>query len=145
MSDHCFTYGSLMCEDIMTLVTGVAVRGVPAILRDHTRHPVRDEEYPGMVPRLGQQVGGVLYRDLPPDALRRLDDFEGEMYARQRVSVWLENGNLLLPAWAYVFRPAYAGLLQPGDWDFQRFLTEGKARFERHYLGFGLLEQRQTE
>jgi len=133
-----------MCEDIMTLVCGLAVRGEAATLLDHARHPVRDEDYPGMVPDLGQQVGGVLYRDLPATALCRLDDFEGEMYTRQRVSVLLESGELQ-SAWTYVFRPAYEGLLQPGDWDFQRFLTEGKARFERHYLGFGLLEQRRTE
>ena len=61
MSDRLFVYGSLMCEDIMASVSGLTVPGVPAVLEDHVRHPVRDETYPGMVPRPGEQVAGVLY------------------------------------------------------------------------------------
>ena len=138
MTNHCFTYGSLMCDDIMAQVSGVSVRGESARLLGHARHPLQGEDYPGMVALAGHEVAGVLYRDLPASAWPRLDEFEGGMYERRAVSVELGNGELV-EAWTYLFRPAFHHLLLPGDWDFQRFLAEGKARFQRHYLGFGVL------
>jgi gamma-glutamylcyclotransferase (GGCT)/AIG2-like uncharacterized protein YtfP len=144
MPDHCFTYGSLMCEDIMARVSGVMLREEPALLPDHARHPVQGEDYPGMVPATGLAVSGILYRNLPTSAWPRLDEFEGGMYERRQVSVQLGNGEKV-EAWTYLFRPDLAHLLLPGEWDFQRFLAEGKARFARHYLGFGLLEGHETE
>ncbi|NMG35803.1 gamma-glutamylcyclotransferase [Azoarcus sp. TTM-91] len=136
MSRHCFTYGSLMCTDIMFGVAGLALQHEAAILRGHRRHPVRGEAYPGMVPAAGAQVAGVLYRDVPPAALVRLDAFEGEQYLRLTVKVELASGRIE-DADTYVFRPEFAHLLVAGEWDFDSFLGEGKQRFERQYLGFG--------
>jgi len=141
---YCFTYGSLMCEDIMAHVCGAAVQGEAAVLAEHSCHPVRDEDYPGMVPAPGRQVRGILYRDLPATAWPRLDAFEGKMYARCRVSVQIGNGEERVEAWTYLFLPEYRPLLLHGDWDYQRFLAEGKARFSRSYLGFGYLKAQQT-
>jgi gamma-glutamylcyclotransferase (GGCT)/AIG2-like uncharacterized protein YtfP len=141
MSEHCFTYGSLMCEDIMAWVSGAVLAAVPALLPEHARHPVRGEAYPGMVAAAGRAVSGRLYRDLPVEAWPRLDAFEGPTYVRRRVTVQPSGGNPV-EAWTYLFRPEHGHLLLPGDWDFQRFLAEGKARFTRDYLGFGLLNVR---
>lgn len=134
MIDACFTYGSLMCEDIMSAVSGMTVSGEPARLPGHVRHPVRDEDYPGMVPDASGQVAGVLYRGLNEAALLRLDRFEGEMYERRVVTVLTEGE--AVEVWTYVFRPEFAHLLLAGDWSFERFLSEGKARFELRYVGF---------
>lgn len=136
MTQHCFTYGSLMCEDIMSAVCGQPVHGWPATLAGHARHPVRDEDYPGMVPTAGTLVTGVLYRDLAPAVWPRLDSFEGEMYQRQIVTVTTPAGEAL-EAHTYLFRPACQHLLLPGDWDFEAFLGQGKQRFTHRYLGFG--------
>ncbi len=138
MGGHCFTYGSLMSPDIMTRVAGCACQGVPAYLDGYSRHPVRAEEYPGMIPSPDGRVEGVLYRDLPDSAWPRLDAFEGVMYLRRRVSVRTPDGSCE-PAWTYVFREDYAHLLEPGDWDLDAFLRHGKARFESRYLGFDAL------
>lgn len=135
MGRHCFTYGSLMCADIMTAVCGMELAAEPATLAGYRRHPVRDEAYPGMRPTPGHAVAGVLYRDAPPAAIERLDAFEGPQYERVTVGVRLADGNAI-EADTYVFRPEYAGLLLPGDWDFDRFLREGKPRFERLYVGY---------
>lgn len=43
-------------------------------------------------------------------------------------------------AWTYVFRPEYAARLVDGEWDFERFLRTGKARFTTQYVGFDALE-----
>lgn len=139
MISSCFTYGSLMCEDIMSAVCGTAcTRHAPAVLADHRRHPVIGQHYPGMVCAAGSTVQGVLYLDLPAAAWPRLDAFEGEEYERGRVDVSLADGRTVA-AWTYLFKPRYAARLAAGDWDFDRFLRHGKARFEAAYLGFGVL------
>lgn len=138
--DACFTYGSLMCADIMTRVAGIDLAGTPAGLSGHVRHPVAGEDYPGVVASPGGRVEGVLYRGLDPAALARLDAFEGEMYERLAVSVNPVGGETVM-AWCYIFRAPYRHLLQPGDWSFADFLAAGKARFLARYLGFAALPE----
>lgn len=138
MPEHCFTYGSLMCADIMSSVCAVPLQGEPASLQDYARHPVRGEDYPGLVAVKGPLVEGILYRNVPPAAWPRLDAFEGVMYERRRIEVRCGDGTRVT-AWAYVFKPAYGHLLESGDWDFSRFLAEGRERFCQRYLGFARL------
>lgn len=132
---HCFTYGSLMCAEIMAAVCGMTLASAPALLEDFSRHPIRDQDYPGMVPARGGEVRGVLYRDVPPLALARLDAFEGVQYERTTVRVKLADGSPI-EAETYVFRPEHAALLLPGEWDYPRFLSEGRVRFERQHIGY---------
>lgn len=138
MAYNCFTYGSLMCDDIMTRVTGGAFSSTAARLKGYARHPVRDETYPAIVPKAGACVAGRLYHGLDTRALQRLDAFEGEMYARTTVAVEPAHGGTA-QAEAYVLRPAWAHLLAPGDWDFDDFLARGKAQFLARYMGFGAI------
>ncbi|MBK6744037.1 MAG: gamma-glutamylcyclotransferase [Hydrogenophilales bacterium] len=138
MSRHCFTYGSLMCADIMSRVCAVDLRSVPATLPGFSRHPVRDATYPGIQPAGNARVDGLLYLDLPESAWPRLDAFEGEMYARTLVQVELSGGHTA-ETWAYVFKPEHRHLLMTGDWDFKAFLRCGKSHFEVCYLGFDRL------
>ncbi|MFM8637365.1 MAG: gamma-glutamylcyclotransferase family protein, partial [Betaproteobacteria bacterium] len=91
----CFTYGSLMWPDIMARVCGrevLALQHTQAWLLGHVRHPVRGQDYPGLVPQSGAQaLQGVLYTGLTPQDLQRLDTFEGQEYERVPVEVVLEN------------------------------------------------------
>ena len=135
----CFTYGSLMCDEIMSAVAGGRASSCIATLHGYCRHPVIGTAYPGMVAHAGQQVQGVLYLDLPPSAWPRLDRFEGDEYERRIVEVNLADGTLQ-PAWTYVFRDELASRLDKGDWDFERFLREGKGRFVAEYVGFDTLQ-----
>ena len=134
----CFTYGSLMSADIMRAVTGVRAAHCSATLDGYRRHPVIGAEYPGMVACAGDQVRGVLYLDLPPAAWPRLDRFEGEEYERRVVEVALADGTVSR-AGTYVFRAELAARLGEGDWDYARFLREGKRRFVSGYVGFDSL------
>ncbi|MFU2488062.1 gamma-glutamylcyclotransferase family protein [Thauera sp. WH-1] len=137
----CFTYGSLMCEDIMAAVCGAHAAYRPATLQGHRRHAVVGVAYPGMVPNADHRVQGVLYLELPDSAWPRLDAFEGEEYERRIVTVETDGG-AHAQAWTYVFRPRFAHRLAPADWDFDHFLRVGKARFMADYVGFDTLQPR---
>lgn len=125
---HCLTYGSLMCKDMMSTVSGAHCTYRMAWLEGYRRQPVIGQPYPGIVPAAGRCVQGVLYLDLPPSAWARLDRFEGDEYERTRVEVRLQHGRRD-EAWTYVFRPNAKQRLVDGEWDFERFLRTGKARF----------------
>ena len=139
MTRHCFTYGSLMCEDIMFHVAGLPLRHEPARLADHRRLAVLGEDYPGLLAATGGLVEGVLYRDVPETGWARLDAFEGEMYERRRVPLNMADGSRI-EAWTYLFRPEYRHLLADAEWDFQAFLRAGKVRFRARYMGFGMVK-----
>jgi len=124
-----------MHAPIMTAACGHRARGVPAILPGFARHPVRGEHYPGITPDPHGRVHGLLYRGLTPAALRRLDRFEGVQYVRRNVRVELEGAGTT-DAQVYVFKPEYADLLLPGDWDFEAFLRTGVDDFMHRYVGF---------
>lgn len=130
-----FTYGSLMCDDIMGKVAGCRTDGRQAILKDYFRLKIRGEEYPGLVARPGTEVQGVLYLGLPAEAIKRLDTFEGNLYARQEVRVITDRGDPC-KAMVYVIKPRYRHLLSDEEWSFAHFLAVGKTQFEGAYLGF---------
>lgn len=119
----------------MAGVCGHAGAGEPAVLAGFSRHPVRDEHYPGIRPRSGAKVSGVVYRDLAPDALAQLDSFEGVQYHRTTVRVHVADGQEIA-ADTYVFKPEFAHLLLPGDWSFEQFIKTGKRHFISAYPGF---------
>jgi len=126
-----------MHAPIMAAACGHHVPGVSAILPGFVRHPVRGEHYPGITPDPQGRVCGLLYRGLTPAALRRLDRFEGAQYVRRSVCIELEDAGTA-DAEAYVFKPEYAELLLPGDWDFEAFLDTGMHDFMHRHAGFPL-------
>jgi gamma-glutamylcyclotransferase (GGCT)/AIG2-like uncharacterized protein YtfP len=130
-----FTYGSLMCSDIMVKVAGCQADSSPALLNNYFRSNIRDREYPGITPRPGTMVTGVLYLNLSSEAIQRLDTFEGELYQRQFVEVVTEHHGML-KAMTYVIKPQYRDLLTDEEWSFTYFLAVGKKRFEETYFGF---------
>ncbi len=132
---HLFTYGTLMCDDIMREVSSCSLRHAAATLARYGRKPVRGEEYPGLVPDSAGCVDGVIYWDVPDAAWERLDRFEGEMYERWTGRVMLADGRLAA-AETYVVRPRYRDHLIDAEWDFAAFLRRGKERFENGYQGY---------
>lgn len=130
-----FTYGSLMCSDIMIRVAGCQADFSPACLNNYFRSAIRDREYPGITPRRGTMVTGVLYLNLSSEPIQRLDVFEGELYRREVVEVVTEHDGVI-EAMTYVIKPQYRDLLTDEEWSFNYFLAVGKKRFEQTYFGF---------
>ncbi|MFH0784889.1 MAG: gamma-glutamylcyclotransferase family protein [Pseudomonadota bacterium] len=135
MSTNLFTYGSLMCSDIMYHVAGCRSDFIPAILKDFKRSRIRGEEYPGIVAQPGAEVAGVLYLNLPPEAMERLDSFEGEQYCRQEVQLVTEHFPSVT-AMAYVITHENHNLLTGENWSYEHFLAVGKDKFITAYIGF---------
>ena len=84
---------------------------------------------------MGNRVKGVLYFNVDPTALMRLDNFEGEYYERSEVSVQTES-NTIVSAMTYIIKPQYRQLMTGTAWSYEEFLHTGKRQFEMHYVGF---------
>ena len=130
-----FTYGSLMCRDIMFRVAGCKTDYTQATLNNFFRSKMHNEEYPGIIAQRDAAVPGVLYFELTAKAINRLDLFEGEMYRRQEVEVIMENHDQAT-AMTYVIKPQFKHLLTDEEWSFSEFLAVGKEKFEQSYFGF---------
>lgn len=138
-SQDLFTYGSLMCEDIMAEVAGLRLGCTPAILAGYRRFLVKDEQYPGVIEAPTGTVAGIVYHGLTPEVWSRLDRFEGEMYDRRPVTVRYEN-NTETTVDCYIFRPEFARRLTATEWDYAAFLRGGKALFQSQYCGFKAID-----
>lgn len=137
-----FVYGTLMDQEIMRHASGSAPMGEKAVLADFGRYRVRDAQYPGIRREQGGQVVGLLYRNVEPDAVHRLDIFEGDLYSRTDIVVQLEGRNEAHQAMTYVVKDKYAHTLSTQEWDFEEFLANGKRLFTTGYHGFDDLEER---
>jgi gamma-glutamylcyclotransferase (GGCT)/AIG2-like uncharacterized protein YtfP len=130
-----FAYGTLMCEDIMRDVSGCPLTQVPGTLIGFSRRRVKGELYPAIIADAESVVEGVVYRDVPHVAWERLDRFEGRMYLRQPIQIEV-NDSALLYAETYVVKPEFVDYLEPYEWDFEKFLQNDKASFQRSYKGY---------
>ena len=139
MTKDLFAYGTLMCEDIMLAVTGQRFRRIAGFLHDYQRRTMKGEVYPGLIPKPGGIVEGIVYRDVSDVAWVVLDTFEGEMYQRQIVCVRLADGRSI-EAYAYLIGPGFENRLGSSEWDFEKFLQSGKKAFETQYAGFKALK-----
>jgi len=92
MSRHVFTYGSLMFDEVWTLVVTGRYRSLAGTLADHGRFAVAEQAYPGMIASADARVVGVIHLDVDDTDLRRLDRFEGDDYRRVTVSVACADG-----------------------------------------------------
>ncbi|KAH8118220.1 hypothetical protein DFH11DRAFT_1503906 [Phellopilus nigrolimitatus] len=105
MSDSigAFFYGTLLHPRVLKRVIGndgTHLRICPAILLEHTRHRIKECDYPGVVPyeksrelfnhdlaREERSVRGNLVTGLSKEDIELLDVFEGDEYMRQKVQV----------------------------------------------------------
>jgi gamma-glutamylcyclotransferase (GGCT)/AIG2-like uncharacterized protein YtfP len=123
MPEQLFCYGTLCVADIMQRVSGALPASTPATLANYACYGLVGLAYPGMVPRKGDQVHGVLYQGLSRAQLARLDAYEGAQYHRLRVWVGVAPGQRRR-AWTYVLAPRYYHRLSGASWSLARFCDE---------------------
>jgi gamma-glutamylcyclotransferase (GGCT)/AIG2-like uncharacterized protein YtfP len=140
MAVNVFTYGSLMFEPVWDRVVQGRYRSMAARLFGYVRKKVRGQEYPAVIPgEAPAKVHGVLYLDVAPGDLERLDRFESPLYRRRQAPLLLPDGSRR-PGFFYVFRAEFRGRLDSEDWDPQEFSRSGIQRFLAGYEGFGRSE-----
>lgn len=133
-AERLFCYGSLQIAEVIRAVIGRTPESVVAMLPGHEIYRVRDAIYPGVAPKEGGLVPGLLYSDLTDKELARLDIFEGEPYTRKMTSVRLVDGT---PIGAWIYRPPAAKrhCLTDERWDLQSFKRDGLEQFMNQCFG----------
>jgi len=135
---HVFTYGSLMVASVMEAVTGNRFASINALLRGYARYGLEGATYPGLIPQENATTDGVLYLDVDPSSLARLDAFEGAFYDRVRVSVETAEGERM-EAEVYVVAPHHRHRLSARAWHLDDFRRDHLAAFLASYHGFSAL------
>jgi len=127
MSICLFTYGTLQNADVFAQVVGRSWLSSPARLEGYARYRVNHKPYPAIVAEPGAQVHGALYSGVTPLELERLDDYEGELYERRSLRVWV--GTQALEAFTYLLRQEYRALLSAEAWELADFEREHLASY----------------
>jgi gamma-glutamylcyclotransferase (GGCT)/AIG2-like uncharacterized protein YtfP len=133
---HVFTYGTLMFPDVWRAVVGREFATVAATAAGFDIYCVRDAVYPGIVAVPDSSVSGIVYLDVDPASIARLDAFEDDFYHRQTIEVHGDDGSIVT-ADAYVVPSADRHLLTNEHWAAEKFAARGDlARFVARYAGF---------
>jgi len=127
MSSNLFTYGTLQNAEVIAQVVGRSWPSSPALLEGYARYRVNDKPYPAIVEAPGAQVHGSLYSGVTQRELERLDDYEGELYERCSLRVWV--GTRALDAFTYLLRREYRALLSAELWELADFEREHLASY----------------
>ena len=101
----------------------------PAVLKDHGRHRVKSEDYPGVIAQDGHSVYGIFATGLTDANMVKLDEFEGPEYEKKTVTVKtlshvngqeVEGGSVETSVYIFL-HPDY---LEMREWDFEEFKRE---------------------
>jgi gamma-glutamylcyclotransferase (GGCT)/AIG2-like uncharacterized protein YtfP len=130
-----FTYGSLMYPSVMRAVTGREFPSKKARVQNYARFKVEGESYPGLIPSEGALTEGVLYMNVDPLSVGRLDDFEGELYERGEIAVDALDGKSII-AQTYVVKARYRDRLSSEEWNPTHFERDDLLEFMNTYRGF---------
>jgi gamma-glutamylcyclotransferase (GGCT)/AIG2-like uncharacterized protein YtfP len=137
---HVFTYGTLMFPEVWHAVVGRGFASARGTARGYAIYRVRDAVFPGIV-AAGEPdiVQGVIYLDVDPGSLQRLDLFEDNFYRRQSLAIDCDDGQRRV-ADAYVVPPENRAVLTDEIWRADEFVASGGlAHFIRRFQGFARL------
>ena len=102
---------------------GITIK--PAILHKYTRKKVQYASFPAIVPDVTAKVRGIHVAGLSEHEVERLDSFEGFMYDRKKVRVFLLDGRMKesqeVETEAYVWSDPHRKGLEDKEWSFEEF------------------------
>ncbi|MCQ8896186.1 gamma-glutamylcyclotransferase [Limnobacter humi] len=139
---HVFVYGSLMYLPVWQQVVKGQYARQPATAVGYARYAVPQEDYPAMVEQAGAQVQGMVWLDVTPEDIERLDAFEGPEYTRQTIAVQLESLKEPLQVDTYLW--LNHDQLQRHEWRVDLFEAVGLQQFlNKHVRRWTTTGQRQ--
>ena len=130
-----FVYGTLRIPSVMYAVTVRRFHGIDAVIRDYARYSVKGESYPGIIPAANAVTDGIVYVDVDELSMKRLDEFEGDLYQRTPIPTQTGKGEIYT-AETYVIKTEYQGCLTSKEWHLNEFLRNHLASFLKTYPGF---------
>jgi len=136
-----FVYGSLMFKSVWQYVVRGAYQSTAASVYGFTRYAVKDEAFPAVLKtQPNDQLNGLLYFDVSASDLKKLDDYEGELYLRQTIKAFYaqpdtpsnnkrksHTDELLktsIDAAIYVIHPSQLAILSDQLWDVDAFARQ---------------------
>ncbi len=136
MSVNIFTYGSLMFSPVWDRIVTGNYLASSAVLHGYARRAVVDQDYPVAYAAEPEDcIHGIVYYEVEPDDVRRLDWFEGDYY--QRISVKLELPQLRATiADVYIVKQRHQGIISDRHWDPENFRINALSEFMAGYEGF---------
>jgi gamma-glutamylcyclotransferase (GGCT)/AIG2-like uncharacterized protein YtfP len=125
-----FTYGSLMFEQVWSMVATGSYDTLPVKVTGVRRKKVLNAPYPCLIESDSPEdfVEGIVYIGVSGEDVLRLDLFEGERYRRSAVECVSADGSVVA-ADAYFFRNEFRSLVGEEDWDPVWFREEGIRSF----------------
>ena len=128
-----FAYGTLQNPQVMFQVTGRFFSSIPVRLEGYACYSLKGRSFPGIRKEPDKITQGLLYSEIGPATLAKLDLFEDDFYVRSTVEVIAETGERIA-AEAYVIAEQHYALLDETPWDLERFTAHGLKRFlkDRH-------------
>ena len=134
---HVFTYGTLMFPEVWNAVVGQQFAAVAGTAAGYAIYRVRDARFPGIIAAESRDsVRGVVYLDVDPCSLERLDRFEDDFYRRETLQVACDDGQQRA-ADAYVVPAENQAVLTDESWIADEFAASGGlAEFIRRFQGF---------
>lgn len=130
---HVFVYGSLMYLPVWAQVVNGVYPCMNAVAHGYQRLAVPGETYPAMIESNAAKVQGLVWLDVLPDDVARLDEFEGNEYERREIDVVLNTSGDALKAHAYIW--LNADLLSDKIWSVSKFEAEGMQAFLNKHVG----------
>ena len=131
-----FTYGSLMFERVWARVVGGVYERFNVTMYGYLRRKLKERAYPALIPGTrSDSVDGVLYLNIHPSDLLRLDLFEGDYYRKEKAECRIPGGEVT-SAWVYLLKDRYYDLLEDAPWDPAWFAETGIRSFLKKYEGF---------
>jgi gamma-glutamylcyclotransferase (GGCT)/AIG2-like uncharacterized protein YtfP len=121
----------------MPAVAGRDFQRRKASLLDYALFKLKGESYPGIIYHKGAFTNGIIYLDVDALSLKRLDEFEGEMYERVSVRVETDQGESFTGE-TYGIKREHRNLLSSEPWDLEEFEKNHLKEFMASYKGFSL-------
>ena len=130
-----FVYGTLRIPSVMYAVTDRRFRSIDAVIRGYARYSVKGESYPGIIAATNAVTDGIVYLNVDELSLKRLDEFEGDLYQRMLIPAETSKGEIY-DVETYVIKPEYHGCLSSKEWHLGEFSQNHLAAFLKTYSGF---------
>lgn len=119
-----------MLPDVWAKIVGRQAESVDAFIVHFACRRLRGAKYPGLRPQAGACTPGTLYRGVDDRDFERLDRYEGAVYQRRLLPVWLASRKREM-AWCYTLRKPYLRRLTQESWSPEHFArTHLKAYLE---------------